>query len=214
MNPACPRRGGRRFAATALAAALAAGALGACAPLLIGGAVVGGSMVVTDRRTAGAQVDDEVIELKTRPRMNDAFGDRARVVATSYNRVLLLTGEIANAADKASAETIAGRVDNVRSVVNELVLGDPRYLISRSGDAFITAKVKASLIDAKDLFANSVKVVTDQGVVFLMGRVTEREAVRATDVARGVPGVLKVVRVFDVITEAELADLPKASSKP
>jgi len=182
--------------------------LAGCAPLLIGGAVVGGAMVATDRRTSGSQVDDEVIELKAKGRIGEAFPDdeRARVNTTSYNRMVLLTGEVATEADKTTAEQAVARIDNVLSVVNELRVGQPNTFSERTKDAFVTTKVKASLVDAKDVFANSIKVVTHRGVVYLMGRVTEREATRASELARGVSGVVKVVRVFEILTESELAN--------
>jgi osmotically-inducible protein OsmY len=205
------------FAAASLAlAALLAG----CAPLIVGGAVVGGAMVATDRRTSGSQVDDEVIELKAKGRMGEAFPDeRARISTTSYNRMVLLTGEVPSDADKTTAEQVVARIDNVVSVVNELTVGPPNTFGERTRAAFITTKVKASLVDAKDLFANSIKVVTHRGVVYLMGRVTEREATRAAEIARGVSGVVKVVRVFEILTEAELANtaprtLDKGASAP
>lgn len=204
----------RRLRATALGV-VAGIALSACAPLLVGGAIVGGSMVATDRRTSGAQVEDEVIELKAKRRIDEALGERGQVSVTSYNRIVLITGIVTEAADKTAAEQAVGRIENVQSVVNELAIGIPRSFGGRSSDTLITGKVKASFIDAKDLFSNAIKVVTSQGVVYLMGRVTEREAMRATEVARGVGGVRKVVRVFEVITEAELANtLPKAPPKP
>ena len=197
----------------ALIGAVTAGALSACAPLLVGGAIVGGSMVATDRRTSGAQVEDEVIELKAGNRLRESIGERGQVNATSYNRVMLLTGVVNDAADKALAEQVVSRIDNVQSVVNELSLGLPRSITGRSNDALLTTKVKASFIDAKDLFSNALKVVTSQGVVYLMGRVTEREANRAAEVARGVSGVQKVVKVFEIISEAELANTqPKPAS--
>ena len=197
---------------TALIAALAAAtALNACAPLLIGGAVLGGSMVVSDRRTSGAQVEDQGIELKVLNRVREAVGDRGHISVTSYNRLLLITGEAATDADKATVEQAASRVENVRSIVNELAVMGASSLTSRSNDTILTSKVKASYVDAKDVFSNAVKVVTERGTVFLMGRVTEREATRASDIARGVSGVQKVVKVFEIVTEAELADLqPKA----
>ena len=189
--------------------------LSACAPLIIGGAVVGGAMVATDRRTSGSQVDDEVIEVKGNSRMNEAFGDNARVNTTSYNRMVLLTGEVPNDADKTTAEQAVARIPNVMSVVNELTVGPPNTFSERTKDVFVTTKVKASLVDAKDLFANSIKVVTHRGVVYLMGRLTEREAMRATEVARGVSGVVKVVRVFEIVSESELANTqPKSVAKP
>ncbi len=212
------RRPHRLFRASQLAAAALAVAtlLAGCAPLLIGGAVVGGAMVATDRRTSGSQVDDEVIELKSKGRMGEAFpDDRARINTTSYNRMVLLTGEVPSEADKTTAEQVVARIDNVVSVVNELRVGPPNTFSERTKDAFVTAKVKASLIDAKDLFANSIKVVTHRGVVYLMGRVTEREATRAAEVARGVSGVVKVVRVFEILTDAELANTqPRSVVKP
>ena len=201
----------RSLACVAASAALLSG----CAPLLLGGAVVGGAMVATDRRTTGSQVDDETIELKANNRMSDAFGERARVSTTSYNRMVLLTGEVPTEGDKTTAEQVVARVDNVQSVVNELTIGPINTFGEKARDAFVTAKVKASLVDAKDVFANSIKVVTHRGTVYLMGRVTEREANRASEISRGVGGVVKVVRVFEVLSEGELAGTqPKGVAKP
>ncbi|MDQ2927740.1 MAG: BON domain-containing protein [Pseudomonadota bacterium] len=205
----------RRWALPFTGAVLAIASLSACAPLIIGGAVVGGALVATDRRTTGSQLDDETIELKANSRMNDAFGDRARVSTISYNRMVLLTGEVPTDADKTTAEQAVARIDNVQSVVNELAVGPLNTFGEKSKDTFITAKVKASLVDAKDLFAQSIKVVTHRGTVYLMGRVTEREANRATEVARGVAGVVKVVRVFEILSESELANTqPKSLARP
>ncbi len=200
-----------RPAGVVLAVVLAASLLSACAPLLIGGAVVGGSLLVTDRRSSGAQLDDQAIELKGANRVREQIGERGRISITSYNRQVLLTGEAATEADKSAAEQAVGRVDNVRSIVNELAVGPTPALTARSNDLVISGKVKASFIDAADLHANAVKVVTERGIVYLMGRVTEREAGRATEIARGVGGVQKVVRVFEIVTESELADqLPRS----
>jgi osmotically-inducible protein OsmY len=195
---------------------LAAGtALSACAPLLIGGAMVGGSMVAIDRRTSGTQVEDQAIELKSGKRISDAVGDRAHVNVTSYSRQVLLTGEAATEADKAAVEQAVARIENVRSVINELAIGAPSSIGARSNDALLTSKVKASMVDAKDVQANAYKVVTERSVVYLMGRVSEREAGRATDISRGVGGVQKVVRVFDIVSEGELAEtLPRAAGTP
>jgi osmotically-inducible protein OsmY len=192
---------GALVAATVLTAGLTA-----CAPLIIGGAIVGGSMAV-DRRTSGAQVDDQAIELKGIKRVGETLGDRGSVSVTSYNRVALLTGAVPSEADKVAVEQAIARIENVRSVVNELAIGFPASFGNRSNDTLITSKVKASMVDAKDIQANAIKVVTERGVVYLMGRVTEREAKRASDISRGVSGVQKVVRVFDVISEAELAEV-------
>jgi osmotically-inducible protein OsmY len=197
-----PRRG------TGLLAALAAAAtLNACAPLLIGGAVVGGSLVAIDRRTSGAQVDDETIELKGLKRVRETIGNRGSVSLTSYNRLVLITGAVPTEADKAAVGQTVERIESVRSVVNELGIGEPNSFGGRSNDSILTSQIKASMIDAKDLQSNAFKVVTERGVVYLMGRVTQREADRATEIARGVSGVRKVVRVFEIISEAELAGL-------
>ncbi len=203
-------RRSRPLLALLLAASLGP-ALSGCAALLIGGAFVGGALVVTDRRTSGTQYDDQAIEFKSGSRARELLGDRGHVNTTSYNRQVLLTGEVATEADKASMEQAVGRIDNVRTVFNELGVTGISSLNSRSADALLTSKVKASLVDAKDILANVFKVVTERGTVYLMGRVTEREAARATEVAQRVPGVVKVVRVFDILTEAELADLPKVA---
>lgn len=191
----------------ALAAVAASSLMSACAPLLVGGAVMGTSLMVTDRRTSGTQVEDQSIELKAMTRTREAVGERGHVNATSYNRTLLLTGEVAAETDKVAVEQAVAKIEGVRTVVNELVVAGSSSLAARSNDAILTSKVKASFIDAKDVFANAIKVVTERGTVYLMGRVTEREANRASDIARGVNGVQKVVRVFEVITEAELAEL-------
>lgn len=198
---------------------VAASALSACAPLLLGGAVVGGSMVAIDRRSSGAQVDDQAIELRGLKRVNETIGDRGSVSVTSYNRIVLITGSVTNEADKAAVERTMGSVESVRSVVNELSVGPASSFGNKSNDTFLTGKVKASLVDAKDLQANAFKVVTERNIVYLMGRVTEREANRASDIARGVSGVAKVVKVFEIVTEAELNDLqtktpPQAPPKP
>ena len=197
-----------------LAGLAAATLMSACAPLLVGGAVVGTSMVVTDRRTSGTQLEDQAIELKAKTRVREAVGERGHVNITSYNRTVLLTGEVAADVDKVAVEQAVAKIEGVRTVVNELAVMGSSSIASRSNDAVLTSKVKASYIDAKDVFANAIKVTTERGTVYLMGRVTEREANRASDIARGVAGVQKVVKVFEVITEAELADIqPKQASK-
>ena len=200
MNRSLARGG---LAAVALAVA-GATVLGGCAPLLIGAAVAGGAMVYTDRRSSGAQLEDEVIEVKGMNRATEMFGERAHINATSYDRIVLLTGEVPTEADKASFQQSVAKIENVRSVVNELIVAPPRGMSGRSNDALLTSKVKASFIDAKDLLSNALKVVTSNDVVYLMGRVTQHEADRAAEVARGVSGVRKVVKVFEVVTDAEL----------
>lgn len=192
--------------ATLLAAATVAATLPACAPLIVGGAMVGGGMMAIDRRTSGAQVEDETIELKGAARVRE-LATLGNVNITSYNRMVLLSGEVPTEPDRARVEDAMLKLENVRTVVNELAVAPNSGLGDRSRDSIISGKVKATLIDAKDMQAHAIKVVTERGNVYLMGLVTEREATRAADIARSVPGVQKVVRVFEVITEDELAGM-------
>lgn len=201
-----------RLLASLLAASALLGSLSACAPLVVGGAVLGGSLVATDRRTSGTQLEDEGIELRAANRIREAVVERAHINVTSYNRQVLLTGEVPSEADKKLAEQAVSRVENVQKIVNELAVMGNSTLIQRSSDSLVTGKVKASFVDAKDLYANSFKVVTERGTVHLMGRVTQREADRATEIARSVNGVQKVVRILEIISEAELQNqLPQAT---
>ena len=177
-----------------------------CAPLIVGGAVMTG-VVATDRRTAGAQVEDEAIELKVASAVRKELGERVHLNVTSFNRKLLLTGEARSQADKDRAEKLAQSQENVQSIVNDLAVAPPSSLTQRSKDVVITSQAKAAFIDAKDLQVNAIKVVTERGAVYLMGRVTAREAKRASDIVRGISGVTKVVRVFDEISEEELKRL-------
>jgi osmotically-inducible protein OsmY len=185
------------------AAAAIAGSLSACAPLILGGAAVGAVMVY-DRRTSGAQVEDEGIELRGASALRQTIGERGHFNITSYNRQVLLTGEVPNEQAKQSAEQVVSKVENVKGIVNELAVMPNTSLAQRSNDTFITGKVKASLVDDRSLYVGAYKVVTERGVVYLMGRVTQREADRATQLARNVGGVQRVVRIFEVISEEEL----------
>jgi osmotically-inducible protein OsmY len=190
---------------------VAVGSLSGCAALLIGGAMVGGTMMAIDRRTSGTQVEDQAIELKSLSRLRELAPGHVNV--TSYNRLALITGEVSSEAEKAAVEQVVSRVENVRSVVNDLAVMEPSSVGTRTNDSILSGKVKATFVDSKDLQAQAAKVVTERGVVYLMGRVTEREAGRFADVARSVSGVQKVVRVFEVISEAELASLvPKRTN--
>lgn len=201
----------------ALAATLTGTLMGltACFPLLLGGAV-GGALVATDRRTSGTVVEDEGIELRASSRIRENLGERAHINVTSYNRQVLLTGEVPSVQDKQLAEQIVSRVDNVRNIVNELGVMGNATLTQRSSDSLVTGRVKASLVDAKDLFANAFKIVTERGTTYVMGRVTEREAKRATEVISSTSGVQRVVRILETISEDELARLqpqPPAETK-
>ena len=197
---------GRQLAlATAVVAVLAG-----CVPLVpfvIGGAMVGGALVATDRRTSGAQLEDEGIELRSNARIRETVGERVHVNVNSYNRQVLLTGEVPTAQDRQQIEQLVGKVENVRSIINELgVLGNST-LPQRSSDSLVTGKVKAGLVDAKDLYANAFKIVTERGTTYIMGRVSKREADRATEIARTVVGVQRLVRVLEIISEEELQQL-------
>lgn len=199
----------RRFSLLAtLALASATSALTtACAPLLIGAAVGSGALLYTDRRTSGAQLEDQAIEFKAGPRLKEALGERAHLNVTSYNRLVLISGEVASEADREAAEKAIAAIENVRSTVNEAAVMGLSSLTARSNDALLTSKVKAAFIDNGNIQANAIKVVTERGTVYLMGRVTEKEAEKATEIARTVSGVQKVVKVFELITEAELKAL-------
>ena len=197
-----------------LATSLVAGALAVaslaslqgCIALLGAGAVAGG-LSLNDRRTGGTQIEDQSIELKSGGRLREAIGDKGHVNVTSYNRIVLLSGEVPTDSDKAGAEKAVRDIEGVTNVVNELEVGPNSTISTRSSDTVITTRVKSALIDAKDVQASAVKVITDRGNVYLMGRVTEREATRASEVARAQPSVLKVVRVFEILTEEQLGNL-------
>lgn len=204
--------GMKRLALSACVAALLSGALAACVPLVVGGVVAGGSLVAIDRRTSGAQLDDEAIELRAGSRIRAELGTRVRASVTSYNRQVLLTGEVPNLQDKQLVEQVVSRVDNVASVVNELAVLNSPSLVERSSDALLTGRVKAMLLDAKDLQSNAFKVVTERGTTYLMGRVTQREADRASEVVRSTPGVQKVIRIFEIISQDELLRIQSSQS--
>ena len=195
----------KRWMLSGLALSAVITSLSACAPLVVGGAVMGG-LVAIDRRTTGMQLEDESIELRTAQGLRQNLSDAAHVNVTSYNRMVLLTGEVSSAAEKDRAERLAKSQENVTSVVNDLAIEPASSLTQRSKDAIITGQIKALLVDAKDLQSNAFKVVTERGIVYLMGRVTARESQRATEIASkgGAMGVVKVVRVFESITEEEL----------
>jgi osmotically-inducible protein OsmY len=197
----------------ALACVLALACLSACVPLIVGGAVMG-SLVATDRRTSGTVVEDEGIEIKASARIRDSLGQRVHINVTSYNRQVLLTGEAPNEQDKQLVEQVVSQVENIRNVVNEVSILGNSTLSQRSNDVAVTLRIKAALLDAKDLFSNSFKVVTERGTTYVMGRVTQREANRATDIITGTQGVQKLVRVLEVISEEELARMLPAPTVP
>lgn len=200
-----------RIVLVSISAAVLSATLSACAPLVLGGAAVG-TMVAVDRRTSGAQLEDEGIELRAASRLREGVAGHVNV--TSYNRQVLLTGEVQREQDKQAAEQLVSRVENVKGIVNELAVMGTSSFAQRSADTLTTGKVKASLVDDKELSVSAFRVVTERGTTYLMGRVTQREAERATQIARTVPGVQRVVRVFEVISEEELRQIAPQQARP
>lgn len=195
--------------------------LAALVPILsgcFGAAAVGvgaGALSFADRRMTEVQLTDEGIEIRAANRIAEKYGSNTHVNVTSYNRTVLLTGEVPDAAAKANIEKIVAAVPNVKALSNELQVAAASTLVARSNDTYITSKVKARFIDANRFAANHVKVVTEAGAVYLMGLVTQAEANAAVDIARTTGGVLKVVRVFEIIDEAEARRLsPQTAAKP
>ncbi|MDB5907235.1 MAG: transporter [Massilia sp.] len=177
--------------------------LSGCVEMMVGGAMLG-AVATSDRRTLGAQTEDKTITVKAELKVPKIAGPDAHVNIASFNRKVLLTGEVRDEAAKATVEREVKAIEGVQAVSNELEISGPSSYTARSSDALITTKVKASLVDMKTISATSFKVVTERGTVFMMGRVTEREGQVAADVARGVSGVQKVVKIFEYLTEDEL----------
>jgi osmotically-inducible protein OsmY len=181
------------------AALLATPVLQGCLPVAAVG--MGAAFTsVNDRRTSGTQIDDEGIELRAGNRISDRWGGKAHVNVTSFNRNVLLTGEVANESIRAEVEKTVAGVGNVRGVTNEIAIAGSSALSSRANDSFLTSKVKARFVDANYFNPFHVKVVTENSTVYLLGIVTEQEAKLATDIARTTGGVRKVVRLFDFCT--------------
>ncbi len=182
-------------------------------PLLsgcFGAAAVGvgaGALLIGDRRLTETYLADEGIEIRAANRISERFGDRAHVNVTSYNHAALLTGEVPDAAAKVEAEKIAAGVPHVKAISNELEVAGVSSLSARSNDAFITSKVKGRFLDANQFQVNHVKVVTEAGVVYLLGLVAKREADAAVEIARTTGGVKKVVRVFEIVSEEAIRRL-------
>ena len=200
-----------RPVAKALACVALLSTLSGCVGLVAGGAVMT-AVSANDRRTLGAQTEDKAIALKGESRARSIVGEQGHVNVTSFNRKVLLSGEVRDEGMKAAVEREVRAVGGVTSLVNELEITAPTKYTTRSNDALITAKVKASLVDMQTISANSFKVVTERGNVYLMGIVTPREAQIGTDVARGVSGVMKVVKVFEYINDVDLRALPPVTN--
>ena len=198
--------------AKAVLCAALIGSLQGCVPLVIGGAAMGAAASM-DRRTLGAQTEDKSITVKAEVQVPKLVGDAGHVNIASYNRKVLLTGEVRDEAMKAAVEREVRGIENVVTVINELVVAGPSSYTSRSSDAIITGNVKGSLVEMKTISATSFKVVTERGTVYLMGRVTQREGDLAANIAKSVSGVQKVVKIFEYLSEEELrTQYPKTSS--
>ncbi|MDR2925607.1 MAG: BON domain-containing protein [Azoarcus sp.] len=173
-----------------------------CFPVLAVG-IGASALIAADRRTSGTYVDDESIEWKVSDLIRKHFGTINHVNVTSYNRSVLLTGEVQNESVSAEMQRLAGTVQNVRGVANELVVAPPSTLTSRSGDSAISTNVKSRFLTSKDFSANHIKIVTEAGTVFLLGIVTRAEGDAAAEIARTSKGVKRVVKVFEYIGETE-----------
>lgn len=201
----------RPLAKAVLCAALLA-SLSGCVEMMVGSAVMG-AVATADRRTLGAQTEDKAIAVKAEIRVAKLVGESGHVNVNSFNRRVLLTGEVKDEEMKAAVEREVRAVENVISVANELEVAGPASYTSRSNDTLITTKVKASLIDKKTVSAVSFKVVTERGNVYLMGIVTQREGNIAADVAKGVSGVTRVVKIFEYISEEDLKAMQPQSAQ-
>ncbi|MEJ0001360.1 MAG: BON domain-containing protein [Verrucomicrobiota bacterium] len=184
-----------------------------CIPVVAVGAGAGAAIGYEDRRTAGTMVEDEGIELRFSNRVSERFGDKVHVNMTSYNRSVLLTGEVPDDKIKAEIEKIAQAVSNVRGVTSDLQVGPASSFSSRAGDSGITGKVKARFIDSGKFSVIHVKVVTEASVVYLLGWVTEAEANNAVEIARTTGGVRKVVKVFEYCKDTDPVCAPRAKPK-
>jgi osmotically-inducible protein OsmY len=192
---------------------VAAAVLPGC-ELAVLGAVGGGAYTAfEDRRTSGTRIDDEAIEVRASSRIDERFGDKAHVNITAFNGAVLLTGEVPSEQARADVAKIVASVPNVRGVTNELQIAAASSLGARTNDAFITSKIKARFLDAKKFNAVHVKVVTEAGVVYLFGLVTEQEADAAVDIARTTGGVRKVVKIFEYCKPEDAACRPQPSKQ-
>lgn len=188
-----------------LAAAIAAVGLSGCAPILIGGAAVTSATVITDRRTTGSIVDDEVLEKRVRYEIGEIIGhEKHHVVVTSYEGKVLLTGEVLTAVDRQKAQDTAVKSMGVHSVVNELAVMAPASVGSVLSDSMLATKVRSSIIGTKKISLNQMKVDVQRGIVYLMGIVTSEEARTAAKVASEVSGVKQVVTCFTIESEASI----------
>ena len=205
----------RRFVQASLALA-GAFSLSGCGVLVVGGTAATSAVVATDRRTAGEQVDDQTIELRVASEMNKAFGDTARVLATAYAGRVLLVGDVPTEADRRRAEAIVQTIPKVQKIDNYIRVGEITPLSVRTNDTWLTSKVKAQLVRTEQIPSRTIKITTERGVVYLMGKVTDAEGQRAATVASGVEGVNKVVKLFQIVSRESILAEPgvPSSSQP
>ncbi|VVD83563.1 BON domain-containing protein [Pandoraea communis] len=195
------------------AAALIVATLGGCVPILLGGAATG-ALVATDRRSVGAQTEDREIQVKAEANIaNTLTDDAVHVNVTVFNRRVLLTGEVPDEKTKQRAMDIVKQINNVRGIVDEIAIAPKSSLGSRSNDAWITSKVKANLINTKEISANVFKVVTERGDVYLMGLVSEEEGRIGANVASRIDGVQKVIKLYEYVKPEEAQRLSTEAAK-
>jgi len=175
--------------------------------LMVGGGVGMGTMLATDRRTPGAVIEDRGIETKAAFRIREALGDAVHVNVSSYNRLALITGEVPDEKRKAQIEKIILGVENVQRTVNEVAIMENASTTARLQDGILTSRIRAALIDEKDLIANAFKVTTERGVVYIQGRATAREIALMTEIVSSLSGVTRLVRMVDVLTEEDLSGM-------
>ena len=216
MKPVVQSKKGVRLLALATAVGALSAAVSGCVPLVLGGAAVGGTMVATDRRASSTLLDDQGIEMRVGRQIYDAVSGSSHVNVTSWAGRVLLTGEVQTEQDKQRAEQVARGVANVREVINELGVMPSSGLGTRSSDSFVTSKVKSALAGAANVSVKDVKVITERGTTYLMGRVTAAEAEAATEAVRTVGGVERVIRVFEYVTpgQADANVVPAQPSYP
>ena len=180
--------------------------LAGCGALVVGGAAATTAVVATDRRTTGEQVEDQAIEMKVAAEMRKLFDEApARVNATAYAGLVLLTGDVPTEQDKQKAEAAAQGVEKVQRVVNQLRVGDVTSISVRSNDTWLSSKVKTALINTKEVPSRTITFTTERGVVYLLGKVTDAESQRAGKAAAGVKGINKVVKLFQIVSPESIA---------
>lgn len=197
-----------------MSALLGASLLSGCAPLLIGGAVGTTALVTTDRRTTSAQMADEVMETRVSYEITKAIQNDMHLTVTSYNRRILLTGEVGSQADKLKATRIAQRSLEVARVINELQVMPVTDVPQRLSDSILASKVRAQLIGTNGVSLNQMKVIVERGIVYLMGIVTPTESKTAADIAARVPGVKTVIKVFEEMSEEQIRERMKYLEAP